>query len=109
MEERIETLHPQGKKGVHISLRKYEAIRRRIIEALQAKGGLTFSVLVKEIEGKLAGSFEGNIPWYAESVKLDLEARGIIVRIRVGRSENLHLVKPAAEAGSEGERCIPQG
>jgi hypothetical protein len=30
----------------------------------------------------LTGKFEGHISWYAETVKLDLEARGVIERTK---------------------------
>ena len=35
MEEKILTLHPQGKKGVNISKAKYETMRKTILELLR--------------------------------------------------------------------------
>mgnify|MGYP001615676235 CR=1 FL=1 len=79
MEEKILTLHPQGKRGVNISKAKYETMKKAILEVLR-KGGLTHHELTHAVERKLKGKFEGSIPWYMEGTKLDLEARGIIER-----------------------------
>ncbi len=40
MDEKILTLHPQGKKGVNISRAKYEIMKTTILEVL-GKGELT--------------------------------------------------------------------
>jgi hypothetical protein len=78
-EEKILTKHPQGKKGVRISKKKYDQIRSSIIECLRNKE-LTHLELMKCVNNKLRGNFEGSISWYAETVKLDLEARNIVER-----------------------------
>ena len=81
MNERIQTLHPAGKQGVNISKDKYDAVKAAIIQALQENGMLTFSGLNEAVGRQLAGNFEGSIGWYFTTVKLDLEARGIITRV----------------------------
>ena len=73
--------HPQGKKGVSISKAKYETMKKTILAVL-GKGTLTHNDLTAAVERKLEGKFEGSIPWYMEGTKLDLEARGIIERVR---------------------------
>ena len=80
MEERVLTRHPLGKKGVNISKRKYDAMRAAIIDTLAA-GDTTHTDLVKGVEQRLQGGFDGSVKWYVETVKLDLEARGAIERI----------------------------
>jgi len=40
----------------------------------------THSELLDKVNKGLKGKFSGNISWYAETVKLDLEARKIIER-----------------------------
>ena len=80
MEEKILTLHPQGKKGVNISKAKYEMMRRTILEVL-GKGEVPHAQLTSTVEKKLKGKFDGSIPWYMEGTKLDLEARGVIERV----------------------------
>ena len=76
MEERISTRHPQGKKGVNISKQNYDAMRAAIIDTLAA-GDMTHTDLVKGVEQRLQGGFDGSVKW---TVKLDLEARGVIER-----------------------------
>ncbi|HEX9656644.1 MAG TPA: hypothetical protein VGB89_06995 [Bacteroidota bacterium] len=77
--EKILTKHPLGKSGRSISEHDYETIKRAIVEALRNKE-LTHTDLVNQLNKKLSGKFSGNISWYAETVKLDLEARRIIER-----------------------------
>jgi len=86
MEEKILTLHPQGKKGVRIDKAKYETMRKTILDVL-SKAALTHNDLASAVEKKLKGKFEGSIPWYMEGTKLDLEARGIIERVPAERHE----------------------
>jgi hypothetical protein len=78
-EEKILTKHPLGKSGKSISTQNYETLKKAIIEVLQKKD-LTHTELVNQLIGRLKGKFQGNISWYAETVKLDLEARKIIER-----------------------------
>jgi len=91
MEEKILTLHPQGKRGVNISRTKYETMKRTILEVL-GKGDLTHDRLTAAIETKLKGKFDGSIPWYMEGTKLDLEARGVIERMP-GQKHDVYRVK----------------
>ncbi len=91
MEERIMTRHPQGKSGVNISRRKYETMRDAIVDALAASGPMTHTDLVKDVEARLAGEFEGSVKWYLETVKLDLEAGGVVERVPGTRPQRLRL------------------
>jgi hypothetical protein len=78
-EEKILTKHPLGKSGKNISKHKYEALKDAIVSALRTRD-LTHTELFDRINRKLRREFSGNIHWYAETVKLDLEARKIIKR-----------------------------
>ena len=91
MEERILTLHPQGKQGVNITRQKYEAMKAAILDTL-SEGEMTYTKLVEGVEQRLAGGFDGSIRWYTETVKLDLEARGVIERVPRTRPQLLRLV-----------------
>jgi len=91
MEEKILTLHPQGKRGVNISKGKYETMKKTILEIL-GKSELTHDGLTAAVEKKLKGKFDGSIPWYMEGTKLDLEARGVIQRVP-GETHDVYRVK----------------
>ncbi|HJU91540.1 MAG TPA: hypothetical protein VJ656_01290 [Pyrinomonadaceae bacterium] len=78
-EEKILTKHPQGKTGRNISKKSYETLKTAILAALRKKQ-LTHTELFEQLNKNLKGKFDGNISWYGETVKLDLEARKIIER-----------------------------
>ena len=78
-EEKILTKHPLGKSGKNIDKQKYETLKKAILSALKTKE-LTHTELFARLNTNLKGKFAGNISWYGETVKLDLEARKIIER-----------------------------
>ncbi|GMQ78075.1 MAG: hypothetical protein BMS9Abin02_0572 [Anaerolineae bacterium] len=80
MEDRILTLHPEGKQGVNISKQKYNTMRQAILDCLSQYKELTYSQLADAVEEKLDGRFDGSIRWYFTTVKLDLEARHLLQR-----------------------------
>lgn len=80
-EDRIMTLHPQGKQGVNILMRRYDTIRIFIMDTIRKHGEITYSELSDRAVDKLTSSFDGKVEWYVVSVKLDLEAHNIIERI----------------------------
>jgi hypothetical protein len=92
MEERIMTLHPQGKAGVNIGRQRYDLIREAILDSIQAHGEITFKELTEDVRRKLEGRFDGAVSWYVTTVKLDLEARGLIERIPNRTPQRLRLV-----------------
>jgi uncharacterized protein DUF6958 len=77
--EKILTKHPLGKSGRNIDRNKYETLREAILSALR-KNELTHTELFGCLNKNLKGKVSGNISWYGETVKLDLEARRIIER-----------------------------
>jgi hypothetical protein len=78
-EEKILTKHPSGKSGRNIDRQKYETVKQAILSALQDKE-LTHTELFSRLNQTLRSKFPGNISWYGETVKLDLEARKMIER-----------------------------
>jgi hypothetical protein len=90
-EERFMTLHPEGKIGVNVSRQKYEVVRDAILETLHSAGEITFLELFNTVIQRLGGTFEGSIGWYVTTVKLDLEARGVIERITTTTPQRLRL------------------
>ncbi len=81
MEERIMTLHPEGKQGVNLLKRRYDQVKDAILAVLENGGEVTFRDLPDLVGEKLGDQFDGKIMWYVTTVKLDLEARGLIERI----------------------------
>ncbi len=79
--EKILTKHPLGKSGKNISRQNYKTLRQAILLALRGKE-LTHTELLNKVKvnQSLKGKFSGNVNWYAETVKLDLEARTIVER-----------------------------
>jgi len=80
-EPRIMTLHPQGKKGVNILVRRYEQIKAFVMKTVEQDGPITFEELSDRALEELTPVFDGKVLWYVVSVKLDLEARGLIERV----------------------------
>lgn len=93
MSEKILTLHPQGKLGVNIDRAKYDKMRGAIMAIVAREPGVRFSTLGEKIHNELNGDFDGSIGWYATSVKLDLEARGLIERVSNASPQQLRLVE----------------
>jgi len=70
---------PIGENGKNIGKENYETIKQAILTVLQDKE-LTHAELFDQLNKSLTGTFSGNISWYGETVKLDLEARKVIER-----------------------------
>lgn len=78
-EEKTLTKHPLGKSGKNISKQKYETLKKAILSALRNEE-LTHTELFNQLNKSLKSKFSGNVSWYGETVKLDLEARKVIER-----------------------------
>jgi len=77
--EKILTQHPLGKTGRNIDREKYDTLKNAILSALR-ENDLTHTELFSRLNKSLKGKFSGNISWYGETVKLDLEAKKLIER-----------------------------
>lgn len=93
MDEKILTQHPEGKTGVKISKTKYDQMRNAIIDALHTGGEMSFTELNAVVGAQLEGNFDGSIGWYFTTVKLDLEARGIVERLTNRTPQQIRLVE----------------
>jgi hypothetical protein len=91
MKDTIRTLHPEKKQGVKISKEKYEIIREAILSALHKQNEITFMNLSRAVEKEVNGNFEGSVTWYVTTVKLDLEARGVVKRVPNSRPQLVRL------------------
>jgi Family of unknown function (DUF6958) len=90
-EEKILTKHPLGKSGRNIDRQKYDTLKQAILSALQNKE-LTHDELFDRLN-KRVKNFSGNVGWYGETVKLDLEARKLIERTS-SKPQKYRLKKP---------------
>lgn len=89
---KIRTQHPDpDKNGVNIDKEKYNTIRDVIIGLLKHNGEMSFKELMIAVETQLERDFDGSVGWYFVTVKLDLEARGILSRVAGSRPQKVHL------------------
>ena len=91
-DDKILTLHPDGKKGVNILRRRYDLIKDFILKTIKKEKEISYQDLNDLAESSLE-DFDGSVPWYIVSVKLDLEARGIIERIPKTSPHRLRMKK----------------
>ena len=75
---KILTWHPLGKLGVYVLKKDYEITSDFILSTLDEEE-MTLLELIERGERVLAHQVEENIAWHILVVKLDLEARGVIV------------------------------
>ena len=68
-EEKILTLHPEGKKGVNILKRRYDTIKDFIIKTIKEHGEITFEEVGDQAVAELSESFDGKVLWYVVTVK----------------------------------------
>jgi hypothetical protein len=84
MDQKIQLIHPAGKKAVSIQKDKYDVIKNVILNCLKVKGESTHAEIQQAITEDFRNKkfkFEGSLDWYLEWVKLDLEGRKEIKRV----------------------------
>jgi hypothetical protein len=77
-EERILTLHPEGKKGVRILKSRYDLMYNTLLSIFAEYPEISHKEMTRLSAERVTGLLEGSIPWLMETVKLDMLARGII-------------------------------
>ena len=92
-EETILTRHPQGKKGVNILRRRYDLTATALLDTLREYGEMGAMDLYEAASARLEGRLDGKPLWYAVTVKLDLEARGILKTRKQGGLQRVFLKK----------------
>ena len=95
--EMFKALHPDPtKQGARVTKRYYEAYRTALLKVIPDKAdGIFFSDLPKAVEPYIPAEIAENTSagWWATTVKLDLEARGLIERIAGKGKQRLRRVK----------------
>ena len=79
----MKTENITGKSGANVTPEKYYVIREAMLEILPTEGdGLTLDEMVKLIEPMVQKDlFPNGVTWYTVTVKLDLEAKGLVKRL----------------------------
>ncbi len=93
MRETVATRNPgAGKKPPRVDAERYAAMRAALLAVVPRKGdGIPFASLPSLVAKVLPEApFRGaSIPWYVATVKLDLEARGLLRRVPGARPQRL--------------------
>ena len=93
MTDRFRTQHPEpSKQGVNIDRGKYTTIRNTIESVLFEQGTMSFVDLGDAVKDRLVDTFDSSISWYYTTVKLDLEARGVIERVGNKSPQQIRLI-----------------
>ena len=80
------------KEGTRVDFDKYAIIRKAILNTMHKVGGeISFKELTNTLKEQLT-DFDGSVNWYTTTVKLDLEARGIIERVPDESPQRLRLI-----------------
>jgi hypothetical protein len=85
-EETILCRNPDpAKQGTRISQWRYDTVRKAILKAVgRGRAGVEFKQLTRLVADSLSAADRarlGSVPWYAVTVKLDLESSGELERI----------------------------
>ena len=80
-ENKIECINPNTRRSFFLNADTWMLFNKAIAYALKENSPLTYSEIVEGVEKYFktnAIQFKGSLPWYAVSVKLDMEAKGMI-------------------------------
>ena len=78
---KVECINPNTGRRMNIDKSTYHLFSKAIYHTLKKEGAITFTGIVEGVEEcfkQAKSSFEGNIGWYAITVKNDMQARGVI-------------------------------
>jgi hypothetical protein len=88
--------------GAPIDQAKYEQVRGVIVAALRESRSLTYTQLATTAERALADGFGGSVHSCVTAVKLDLEARGELRRVREHGRDCMALADEQMKSGAHG-------
>ena len=80
-----------GREDRTIAAAMYQPVRTAVLTAIGNEDGVLFSDLSDRVEALTGPALwkSASVGWYTTTVKLDLEARGLLVR--TGSTQKLHL------------------
>jgi hypothetical protein len=94
MNTHVPLQHPDANTpGANVNQARRDVIQAAILDTLRRHEKLTYEDLARFVEQKLSGKFDGSIRWYVTTVKLDLEARHVIERVKDKRREFVRLAR----------------
>lgn len=84
--DRVLTLHPGGKQGVRIERAKYDGMVAALLAVIPEDApGVPFKELSDRVRPHLPADVYTagvSVSWYLTTIKLDLEARGLLRRLK---------------------------
>lgn len=89
--EIISTERPDGKPGAVIPRESYDLVRRTIIDLLREAESVPLQDVVDAV-AEVEDQLDKSARWYVNVVKLDLEAHGVIERLKGVSPQQLRLV-----------------
>lgn len=98
-DDRVMMLNPNtGREDRTIAAAMYEPVRAAVLTAVGNEDGLGFADLSDRVEALTDPALweSASVGWYTTTVKLDLEARGLLMR--AGSPQKLHLTNEGRAA-----------
>ncbi len=94
--EKVLARHPEkGKQGTNIDKDKYDSMQAALLDVIpRGAVGVSFGELPRLVQPHLPKAiWEGaSVSWYVTTMKLDLEARGLIERVAGARPQRVRRV-----------------
>lgn len=93
--EKIQLMHPDGKKAPAISRATYDLFHSSIIKVLKGSDGMTYTDIAEGVRTNIEQQkveFNGSVEWYTVCVKQHLESEGVIETYTKGRRK-LHRLR----------------
>lgn len=95
--EMFQALHPDPtKNGTRVTKATYDAYRVALLQVIPFdEKGIAFGDLPKAVAGLVSAEISANTSpgWWSTTVKLDLEARGLIERVPAKGRQHLRRIK----------------
>jgi galactokinase len=104
--EYLWTIHPEHKDGVRMKAVWYQSIKGFILKTLEGEEEVRFTEFFAKVHSHFAPHLGENTGWFLYHVKLDLEARGLIVHDRSIKRNNRSAVVKLLMKSKERTRPI---
>jgi hypothetical protein len=87
----VRTMHPYQRYGVRMNAEVYDVIRQFILNLLTKEEEITIEAFHEETHKQFNNLLGENTGWFVYHVKLDLEAKGLIIHQRSLKSKRRHV------------------